>query len=276
MQKYLASMNERWDESKQGYGDMFGGETIPAGVYVAQLRKAELCLSKSKGQLQIKRSFAIVDGEQKGRSVRDYMNLETEYGFIFARRFLDVLGFQQPDSPEQLEGILAEVAKEMPVCKIEVKKTPSNNGGEFVNIQVNSRVDLEAGDAPAPETADDAPAPTETEEAPAADENRDALYAFCVANRVVEGADGDSDDAEQLVERIKSAVEKDGRFLITELSDEEKELLTVNGLEDCMAEPEKPKAPASRAPAARAAAPAKAPVGRPSTASKTGLAKRKK
>lgn len=270
MQKYLASMNQRWDESKQGHADMFGGDTIPAGIYVAQLRKAELCLSKSKGQLQIRRSFAIVDGEQKGRSVRDFMNLETEYGFIFARRFLDVLGFQQPESAEDLEGILAEVVKEMPVCKIEVKKSPSNNGGEFVNIQVNSRVDMEAGEAA--ESAE-APAAEETpaEEAPVNDENRDALYAFCVANSVVEGADGDSDDAEQLAERIKASVAEKGKFLKTELSEEEQELLTANDLADCMAEPEKPKVkPVARA----AAAPAKKPA--PAPASKTGLLKKRK
>jgi len=127
--------------SEQQYKEMFGASDIPEGVYVAKLQDCELTESNS-GKLRIKREHVIMEGEHKGVPVRDGLNLENEYGPVFCRRWLNMIGADVPENPEELETLLAEIKEAAPVCKIRVR-----HSGDYTNVDVISVVgDEEVGE----------------------------------------------------------------------------------------------------------------------------------
>lgn len=131
----LSKMKSGWLSSEQQYKEMFGASDIPEDVYVAKLQDCELTESNS-GKLRIKREHVIMEGEHKGVSVRDGLNLENELGLVFCRRWLNMIGAEVPENPEELETLLAEIKEAAPVCKIRVR-----HSGDFTNVDVLSVVD---------------------------------------------------------------------------------------------------------------------------------------
>lgn len=137
----LSKMKSGWSSSEQQYKEMFGAADIPEDVYVAKLQDCELTESNS-GKLRIKREHVIMEGEHKGVPVRDGLNLENEYGPVFCRRWLHMIGADVPENPEELETLLAEIKEAAPVCKIRVR-----HSGDYTNVDVISVVgDEEVGE----------------------------------------------------------------------------------------------------------------------------------
>lgn len=128
----LSKMKSGWASSEQQYKEMFGASDLPEDTYVAKLQDCELSESNA-GNLRVKREHVIVEGDHKGVVVRDGLNLENEYGPVFCRRWLAMLGVDVPENPEELETLLAEVKEAAPVCKIRVR-----HSGDFTNVDVIS------------------------------------------------------------------------------------------------------------------------------------------
>lgn len=135
-QKQLASMRKTWKASKKVYDTMFAGAKVPEGVYIAQVQKCALKESKSSGNLMIARQHLILEGEYKGTMLFDNMQLETEYGPVFARRWIETVGYEAPEDIEELPELLEAIAGEGPVCKVVVK-----HSGDFVNVNVSEMLD---------------------------------------------------------------------------------------------------------------------------------------
>lgn len=137
----LSKMKSGWLSSEQQYKEMFGAADIPEDVYVAKLQDCELTESSS-GKLRIKREHVIMEGEHKGVPIRDGLNLENELGLVFCRRWLNMIGADVPENPEELETLLAEIKEAAPVCKIRVR-----HSGDFTNVDVISVVgDADGGE----------------------------------------------------------------------------------------------------------------------------------
>jgi len=135
-QKQLASMKKTWKSSKKVYDTMFAGAKVPEGVYIAQVQKCALKESKSSGNLMIARQHLILEGEYKGTMLFDNMQLETEYGPVFARKWIETVGYETPEDIEELPELLEAIASEGPVCKVAVK-----HSGDFVNVNVSEMLD---------------------------------------------------------------------------------------------------------------------------------------
>lgn len=131
----LSKMKSGWASSEQQYKEMFGASDLPEDTYIAKLQDCELSESNA-GNIRVKREHVIMEGEHKGVVVRDGLNLENEYGLVFCRRWLAMLGVDIPENPEELETLLAEVKEAAPVCKIRVR-----HSGDFTNVDVISVLD---------------------------------------------------------------------------------------------------------------------------------------
>lgn len=130
----LRKMKSGWQGSEQAYKEMFGASDIPEDVYVMKLQEAALDETNA-GKLRIKREHVIIEGEHKGVVIRDGMNLETDMGPVFARRWLAMLEVEIPDDPEELEELLSEVKDAAPVVKGRVR-----HSGDFTNVDIISVV----------------------------------------------------------------------------------------------------------------------------------------
>jgi len=101
----LKSMNKVWESGKEGI------PLIPAGQYMFQLVAAELAESQN-GNLMIKRSHTVIEGEYEGDTIRDIMVLmDNEMSLGFLSQWIQDMGFEAPDSLETLPEVLAEMVE---------------------------------------------------------------------------------------------------------------------------------------------------------------------
>ena len=133
----LSRMGQTWSSGKQG------PPGVPAGVYNMQMQKC--CLKESaNGAMMIEREHLILDGQHEGEVVRDYMNLETAYGPRFATQFIEKMGYESPDNPEDLEELVAAIANDAPTYQAKVKVS-----GDFRNVDIIRLTEKPATSIPA-------------------------------------------------------------------------------------------------------------------------------
>jgi len=136
----LKKIKSGWADSEQSYKEMFGAADLPEDVYVIKLQTCELTES-SGGNLRIKRSHVIIEGEFKGVMISDGLNLEGEtkngtHASVFVRRWLEMLDVDVPDDPSELEGILDEIQELNPIVKARI-----SHSGSFTNVNLVSVID---------------------------------------------------------------------------------------------------------------------------------------
>lgn len=142
----LEAMNETWSQRKDAN---VGG--VAPGTYNARLQSAVLGMN-SKDEMQAVVEYLVMEGEQAGNVARDYMQLETEKGPAFFRKFLEMLGYECPDDPKEIEDLLAQITASAPAVKIKV--TPRKDS-DFTNLRLLRRLDDDDVPAvPVNETAD--------------------------------------------------------------------------------------------------------------------------
>jgi len=156
MEERLATMADGWSAARAQYDQRFGGVKIDAGEYIAKLQRCELGVRKSDDVVVINVEYLILDGKFKGYVAFDQMNLNNEWGRIFAIRFVNIAGYEFPESADVqklLPKTCATIAKDASTFKID-----AIHNGDFVNFQAKSIVS-DDGSVPAPET----PAPKTTD-----------------------------------------------------------------------------------------------------------------
>ena len=141
----LKRMKKNYTEQKQTAKDMF--TLVPAGVYVGVLQSAKIAES-SNGNLLIKREHLITEGDESGSTVFDNMMLETELGFAFIIRWLEICGYEAPETPEEIEDIIEAMTDENPGVKFSIK-----HSGNYANVSVQEL--LEAGEASESDSSSD-------------------------------------------------------------------------------------------------------------------------
>lgn len=102
------------------------------GTYVARLTKAEVQESKGSGRLQIQWVLRFLDGDYKFKDYMGFDGLETEQNMMYGvgPKIL-TLGFDAPESIEEIMELLEEVTKKKPFLKIQLK---TKAGSEFQNL----------------------------------------------------------------------------------------------------------------------------------------------
>lgn len=128
----LRKASDTWKNSEEAFKATFGSEYLPEDVYVAKLQDCWLAEQGKDNKLVVKREHVITDGEFKGVVLWDSFQLENEWGPVFLRRWLHMLGVDVPENPEELEDLIPQVKEAAPEVKIRVKRTDQG----FVNVDV--------------------------------------------------------------------------------------------------------------------------------------------
>lgn len=259
----LGQMQKAYEDSKAQQEALFGGVAVDPGVYEARLTKAVGKISK-KGHAMIQRTHVITStGDFEGIPVTDFMQVETDNGLAFIRRWIELCGKTAPAKAAGLKKVLEELTSEKPTVRIEVTRD-----GDYTNVSVIELVGAEsASEAPAEEAPAEEQEVAPAEEAPAeeVDQNLAALKAFSTSQDIEVS---DDDDIEAVKEKI-SAFD----YEAAKLTSEEIDLLNSNELGNLIKRPEPAKAPAKTA--RPAAAPAKPAAKAPAKPAAKAPAKRK-
>jgi len=114
----LKKLQSTWDESKERAREMF--TKVPPGVYLTQVQLLELG-ENSNGLLQVKREHLVLDGEHKGVTIYDTLQLETsDLSMAFFRREVEAYDYEPPADIADIEGTINEIVEEAPQVKLRV------------------------------------------------------------------------------------------------------------------------------------------------------------
>lgn len=222
MQERIAAMQQTVAAARKNI-DTGGFTPLDPGIYVGTLQKLEPGAARKSGRSQIYRDIIVTEGDDAGKSQKDYLNLEHDVGLAIACQYLaahgSVVARNDQDKPELMDisGIGPEdvfdlkasetqgklmygrlflsvckgLAEAQPVYRFEVTHTARDQGGVFANAEILETLKAtQAAPAPAPTAA--TPAPRRGRAAPTAapvDDGKADLVAF--ANRQnVETNDG--------------------------------------------------------------------------------------
>lgn len=129
LQERLAKMQEAFHGAKAQYDQRFGGMKVDEGEYQGQLSRCSLDIRKSDNALVMSVEYTILEGKFKGFTCFDQMNLDNEWGRLYAIRFVEISGYEFPEDVTTLEAVVKEIAKQSGVYLVEAKKN-----GDYVNI----------------------------------------------------------------------------------------------------------------------------------------------
>ncbi len=129
----LKKMDKQWKAAKkEGFG------LWPEGKYKFQLQNCEIVESKAE-KVQIKREHLCLSGDKEGEAVTDFLQLESDFGKRLTCEFIESLNREAPDSMEEWEEIINEIALAAPIYMATLK----NNSG-YNNVTVQKVLEEEA------------------------------------------------------------------------------------------------------------------------------------
>lgn len=129
-------LSKAWDDAYQVKGEAGQGFEPEDARYAVALVMAEMGESKASGRLQITWEYLFLDGEYKGKTFRSYDGLDRPEGLPYVMRRIETLGYDTPESFEELEPLLKQISKDKPYIRIQVKTK-----GEFTNVYVLGKLE---------------------------------------------------------------------------------------------------------------------------------------
>lgn len=135
MEERLAALTTQFQTAKATYDQRFGGIKIDEGEYIGGLLRCELTTRKSDDSTCLSVEYRIMGGKFDGFTAFEQMNLDNEWGRVFAIRFLEVAGYKFPEQSDpqfvkKIMATIAAIAKEAKQFKIAL----SYNTGGFLNV----------------------------------------------------------------------------------------------------------------------------------------------
>ena len=130
-----------WNEAKKVKDEAPQGFTPEQGSYLMAVVKAEAGSSQSSGRRQVRWDVIFLEGDYAGKVKPFFDGLDRAESLPFLMRRMNALGYQEPDSPEELDKVLKEITSDRPRFKGRIK-----NNGDFQNLYVDKL--LEEGDGP--------------------------------------------------------------------------------------------------------------------------------
>jgi len=130
----LKKMQGGWDESAEQYDKVFGARDLPEDTFLFKLQEA--CLAEKDDKVSVKREHVVIEGEHKGVVVPDSFSLDSEWGRIFARRWIKMMDKDVPKKLADLPALLKEIKEDAPIVKGKV-----THSGGFTNVDVISVIE---------------------------------------------------------------------------------------------------------------------------------------
>ena len=224
----LAKMGKNYKKSEKEYEQIFS--SAPPGEYEATLSSCKL--DEKGNKLVIAQQYIINEGDEEGRKVLVNTFLEGKTDetsakmWAFARKFLDTMGYEPPENPEDIEDIIDEMNGSEAVVRLIISKNDQNP--DFPNVRVLPAEDSgEEGEEEAgEESGEEAKGEEKGEEEEVGDDDealRERAVAFAITWDIPD-VEEDS-DLETVKEAITAQIESDGPWNEGDLEEEEKALL---------------------------------------------------
>lgn len=258
--KKLKAANAAWASAKSAAAEQRSGRftEFEDGRYMMRLVDGKVTESQSSGRLQVQWDFKFEEGEYEGQSKYDYSGLESEQNLKYLAVRLVQLGYEAPDSLEEIEDVLADIRRSKPLCRVRLKTK-----GEFQNVYLDKVFPPSGEDIEEQEDAAPAPADEETEEAETEAEETEEVEAE-VEEEVEEEevAEDEADDSVELTVGMMAKVQTSkGPAVgeVIEILDQEDKVrvrladgkvirVGIDKIEIVDVVPEEPKAPPKAAP----------------------------
>jgi hypothetical protein len=200
----LAQMQDGFQKAKAQYDQKFGGLKIDPGEYKGKLSRCSLDVRKSDDNVVLSVEYTILEGKFKGFTTFDQMNLNNEWGRLFAIRFIELSGFEFPENVSLLDATVKEVAKQAGIYLIVAKQN-----GDFMNITPKQMIDSDENET------------TEVKEVPEVEEVKEVVKSAKSRERV---------SISQPVKKIEKEVAKKEVAKKEEKELDESEELTIDTL----------------------------------------------
>lgn len=223
----LAAMSEEWAMSQGQYDQQFGGAQIDEGVYEARLQSAKIKLSKASGNLMIAREHLITKGDFAGRVIYDQLMMTSSRNLVYVRHWIEMMGYECPTDPTEIEMTVEAIANECPDVKIRVTKD-----GEYTNAEVIELLGTNSAPAAKAEpkaTAKKEPEPVTEESSTEVEYTLQDLIEFC-GEVGIDLTKCDLEDVEAVMNEIRQYA-----IPTSSMQPGRKEMLLAVGLEDVIA-----------------------------------------
>ena len=125
-----------WDEARKVKDEVAQSFEPEDGRYTVALVMAEVGEARSSGRNQITWEYLFLEGEYKGKTFRSWDGLDRTEGLPYIMKRIEAIGYTVPESPDELEGLTAQITKDKPKIKIIIKTK-----GEFRNVYVVKQVE---------------------------------------------------------------------------------------------------------------------------------------
>jgi hypothetical protein len=157
----LKASKKLWKTAQQKVVDNRGKSDKPQfedGIYLAKLTGAKLVEFDSG--LKVVFDWKFEDGEYDGQIKKDYQGITSEDNLYYFGRRIEELGYEMPDSPEDLPELLAALEKEKPLGKIRLRTK-----GDYQNVYLEKLLTGDEDEDEDDAAEEDAEEADETEEA---------------------------------------------------------------------------------------------------------------
>jgi hypothetical protein len=129
-------LSKAWDEARKVKDDVAQSFEPEDGRYVVALVMAEVGQSQASGRNQITWEYLFLDTDYKGKTFRSWDGLDRPEGLPYVMKRIEALGYDVPESPDELEGLMEQITKDKPKIRIIIKTK-----GEFRNVYVVKAVE---------------------------------------------------------------------------------------------------------------------------------------
>lgn len=137
-----------------GTAPKVGGSGVDDGDYVCNLVSMELTQSKNDNDMVIT-TFTVADGNSEGKEIRKRDMLMSEQNIAYFKGYCDVIGFEYPDDPDDLQEAMNEFVQNFhDLVRVKLKTKADGNQNAYVNgIEESNAESLPEEKAPAPAPA---------------------------------------------------------------------------------------------------------------------------
>lgn len=138
MEDRLKNMKKQWKTAKSKHDQTFGGVKIDEGEYFGRLQKCGLAFDQTE-DTKVNCEFLIKKGKFDGFVAYTSMNLDSDWGKVFAIRFVEMSGYEfDTDDPVKLIAIVKKIQDDKSLYKIECIHKDG-----YANIRINDCIEDE-------------------------------------------------------------------------------------------------------------------------------------
>lgn len=132
IKKVMKELEKEWAEAEPQ--EISGRAIVPDGDYTANLKGAEVQLSKNSERLQVVWDLKIAEGDSEGKQVLKFDGLDNEVSMGWTKGLMSMLGMKIPKTLASIPAIFETYFEENPGTLVSI--TVKTKDG-YTNVYIN-------------------------------------------------------------------------------------------------------------------------------------------